>query len=446
MKNRKREKDIAMERFDGKTLIFIDGSALAIPAVERAKELGIRTVVVNYYDEMHAPAKSHADVALKADFSDVDGLEKICREYKVDGMFQGWTDSHLPVYADLCSRMGWPCYGTNEQFEICANKDLFKQTCIRYGVPVAREYDLRFDGEDLDVTDDVLFPVIVKPTDSSGSRGVYVSRTKEELKENYKKAWDISPSHQVAVEDYLVGQHVNIYYTLSDGEIYLSAMADRHVDYHDRVGAPMPVCLIHPSRFLSEYEEKVDQKVRDMFRGMGMKNGICFVQGFRCDNGAFAVYEMGYRPNGGATYSLIDACSGYNQMDMLIRFALTGNMGDEEKLKAQTPHFSKVAVNYVISVKNTEIVPGGVRGMDEVRKIPGVVDVVQQDFGGNKPAAGTRPHDVAFVLIVAESMEDLNEILKKVRDAITVESVSEGYLNIAAFDAIELKVKGCLED
>ena len=44
------------------------------------------------------------------------------------------------------------------------------------------------------------------------------------------------------------------------------------------------------------------------------------------DSGEFVIYEMGYRPNGGGTYSLIDACSDYNQIDMLINFAFTGKM------------------------------------------------------------------------------------------------------------------------
>ena len=430
-----------MERFDGKTLIFLDGAAVAIPAVERAKELGIRTIVVNYYDELRSPAKTHADIAIKADFLDIDGLVGICKEYHVDGMFQGWTDSHLPVYAELCERMGWPCYGTKEQFEICTNKELFKQTCIRYGVPVAREYKVQFDGEHLTGTDHVEFPVVVKPTDSSGSRGVRVCRSEKELEDGFKKAWKISPSHSVTVEDYLVGQHVNIYYTFSNGNAYLSAMCDRYVDYHNVTGAPMPVCLIHPSQYLSDFERTVDPKIRAMFRGMGMQNGIAFVQGFRCDNGLFAVYEMGYRPNGGATYSLIDACSGYNQLNMLIRFALTGDMGEESALKNQSPHFDKMAINYVISTPDVEIKRNGVHGLNEVRALPEVVDVVQKEFGGNKPS-GTRPHDIAFILIVVESLEQLDSVLKRIGSYISVEGKRGEKLRIATFDPLTKEVAG----
>lgn len=431
-----------MERFDGKTLLFLDGSAIAVPAVLRAKELGIKTIVANYYSEERSPAKKYADIALEVDFTNIEALLNICSEYKIDGMFQGWTDSHLPVYAELCKNMGWFCYGTKEQFEICANKDLFKKTCIKYNVPVAKDYILSYNNGILNGIDEVKFPVIVKPTDSSGSRGVYVCRNLDDLEKNYKKAWDISPSHSVAVEDYLVGQHVNIYYTISNGEIYLSAMADRYVDYHNRIGAPMPVCLIHPSDYLSDFEKNVNPSICNMFRGIGMKNGIAFVQGFRCNDGGFAIYEMGYRPNGGATYSLINACLGYNQLDMLIRFALTGDMGDEEKLKKQTPHYDRIAVNYVISTKNEAIKVGGVSGLDRISELPEVVDVVQKEYGGNT-VSGERPHDVAFVLLVVDNLEQLDRVLKTIGECITIESVSGEVLPISKYDPLNKNVIGC---
>ena len=175
-----------------------------------------------------------------------------------------------------------------------------------------------------------------------------------------------------------------------------------------------------------------------------MKNGIAFVQGFHCDNGSFAIYEMGYRPNGGATYSLIGACSGYNQLDMLIRFALTGDMGEEEKLKAQTPHFKQIAVNYVISTPNKAIKRNGIYGLEAVRELPEVVDVVQKEYGGNKPS-GTRPHDIAFVLLTVETLEQLTPVLNKIKNLIYIEDEDGRSLPIASFNGLTLKVTGSMD-
>ncbi|MBR4450897.1 MAG: carbamoyl-phosphate-synthetase, partial [Clostridia bacterium] len=60
-----------MKDFKGKKLMFLDGSPLAVPAVNRAKELGIYTIVANYYDKSVSVAKQYADEAWDINFSDI---------------------------------------------------------------------------------------------------------------------------------------------------------------------------------------------------------------------------------------------------------------------------------------------------------------------------------------------------------------------------------------
>ena len=91
-----------------------------------------------------------------------------------------------------------------------------------------------------------------------------------------------------------------------------------------------------------------------------------------------------------------------------------------------------------------QISSGGVRGLDSVRILPEVVDLVQKEYGGNQ-SSGTRPHDIAFVLFVVDSDEQLNAVIEKIKSLITVESVDEGYLPIASFDAVNKVVRGCNE-
>lgn len=79
-----------------------------------------------------------------------------------------------------------------------------------------------------------------------------------------------------------------------------------------------------------------------------------------------------------------------------------------------------------------------------MRKLPEVVDVVQKEYGGNQ-SSGTRPHDIAFVLMVVDSYEQLNTVLRKIKALVTIESVDEGYLPIASFDAVNKTVQGCME-
>ena len=119
----------------GKTLLFLDGSGLAVSAVKRAKELGVKTIVANYYSPEISPAKLVADEQWNVNFSEIDKMVELIKENHIDGIFVGWTDSHLPFYVELCEKAGLPCCGTKEQFDILSNdKRRFKQTCIEYGV------------------------------------------------------------------------------------------------------------------------------------------------------------------------------------------------------------------------------------------------------------------------------------------------------------------------
>ena len=99
------------EHLKGKTLLVMDRTSLAACAVIRAKEMGIRTVVANFYKTEDSPSKQVADVAIDIDISDTEAMLKLIKEYNIEGIFVGWTDSHLPFYARMCEAAGLPCCG-----------------------------------------------------------------------------------------------------------------------------------------------------------------------------------------------------------------------------------------------------------------------------------------------------------------------------------------------
>ena len=82
--------------FSGKKLVFLDGSGLACNAVKRAQELGIWTIVANYYDAERSPAKAIADESWDVNFSDVDLMVEMIRRNHVDGIL---LDGRIPIYS-----------------------------------------------------------------------------------------------------------------------------------------------------------------------------------------------------------------------------------------------------------------------------------------------------------------------------------------------------------
>ncbi len=409
-----------MEDLRGKKLLLLGGINHSIEIINAAHEMGVLVYVTDYNE--NTPAKSIADKAFSASTTDVDAVTALCRSEGIDGVITGFIDSMLPYCAEICSCLGLPFWATQEQLEICSIKDNFKRVCRKFGVPVIKDYTITDANGNLDcsslTSED--FPILIKPSDYSGSRGVFVCRTPQELAEHFPESQSLSKNGRVIAEKYIQAQHVNMYYTLSEGHIVLSAMADRYVDYLDGKTAPVPVLLVHPSAYLADYERSIDAKVKAMFSALGMRDGLAFVQGFRLDDGSFVVYEMGYRLNGGGTYVLIDACQGYDQMKSLIHFSLTGKMGDSDILLRATPHFEGLAANCVVSVKCTK--GGGalesIHGLEEARKIPGVRRIIQVLFPGDTLNSTAYSHIGAYVLFTARDLHELHRTEHEIRNTI----------------------------
>ena len=404
----------------GKKLLLFGGINHAMEIIKAAHEMGVLVYVTDY--NKTSPAKLIADKAFTVSTTDIDAVVALCKSEGIDGIITGFIDSMLPYCAEVCKRLGMPFWATKEQLDICSIKDHFKEKCRQYGIPVIEEYHVTDTEGELDFSklDDVKFPVLVKPVDNSGSRGIYVCHDIAELVARFSDAKSFSKSGRVLVEQYVEGQHVNMYYTLSDGDVVLSAMADRYVDYLDGLSAPLPVKLIHPSNYLDEYEATIDIKVKNMFNALGMKHGVAFIQGFRCNDGSFVVYEMGYRLNGGGTYAIIDAFQGYNQLKSLIHFSLTGKMGDAEMLLQTTPHYNEFGVNYVVSSK----IGGGIadiQGLETVKKFRNVIRVIQVRFAGEQIIGkGGSAQIIAYVLFRAKNQQEIQRTIDAINSVIKI--------------------------
>ena len=116
-------------RLDGKTILFLDGSAGNVCVIEKAKELGARTVVANFFQKESQPAKKIADRAYHINFMDVEAINNLIKEENIDGIFTTASDSHLRAYSNICSANGFYAYATSEQIECISNKIFFKELC-----------------------------------------------------------------------------------------------------------------------------------------------------------------------------------------------------------------------------------------------------------------------------------------------------------------------------
>ncbi len=367
----------------GKRLLIMGGSRISTQIVNKAREMGVYTIVTDWYDYDKSPAKQVADKAFQVSTTDVDALLELINKEKINGILTGFTDSTLPHYAKICEAVNFPCYGTEELFRLFTDKKRYKPLLEKYDIPTINEYKYTYK-EILSKKIDVKYPVLVKPSDGSGGKGVTVCHNYEELLAGYEIAQKVSETENVLIERFIQGDECTLFFLFDHGDVYLSGLANRHTKRNqDQNTIPLVVGYSFPSYLTPNYIVNTLPKMEKMFADVGIKDGIMFAQCL-IDDDEVIIYDIGYRLTGSLEYILQENICGYNSLESMIRFSLTGEMFesdfDYKKIQAIWPRY---AYNVSLLVKVKEKI-SEITGLEEIRSYPGVIAAVPARATGDK--------------------------------------------------------------
>lgn len=413
------------EHFNGRKLLVLGGKpAGTADIVNYARAMGAYVIVTDYLSEEASPAKRLADESWSVSTGDVDILVDLARINGVDAVVTGKNEFNISKTIELADKLKLPFYNSKYAWEICSNKDQFKKLCMDFGIPVTKAYE-DFNIKKFRDSDKLVYPVIVKPVDSSGGRGIAICHNADELEKSYEKALIFSKTKQVLIEKYISAQEVAIYYTAQDGEIMLSMMADREVRHFRKGLMPLPVSFSFPSRYLDIYMSTMDQQVQLMFKSIGIRNGTFLIQSF-CDGNSFTFYEMGLRIGGALQYKIMHKMNGLNPMEMIVNYSMSGKMYDCPLKDLINPKYVTKAAILNFSVGVGEI--GEIIGLDEVKSLEGVFDVLIIDRESpiiQEEDLGTLKQIVLRIYIMADTDEQLQALSNKIHDMITIYATNE---------------------
>ncbi len=401
------------EKIKGKKLLILGGISASIEIIERARKHGVITYVTDYLE--NSPAKKYADKSFMVSATDVDAVVELCKRENIDGIFTGNVDLLLPYYAQICEKAGLPSYATYEQFCLMTNKVEFKKICREYGVPVIKEYTYKQAK-----ANEIKYPVIVKPVDSSGSRGISVCKSLEELEVGIEKALSYSPSKQYIIEKYMTGDEIVIYYYFQAGNPIFVGMCDRYVLKQSEGIAQLPTAYIFPSKHTSVHIERCHEALKNMFTGLKITNGSMFLQGFIDEDGTPCIYEPGYRLNGAREQYIISAINGFDVAQMLINFALTGAM-EEYDIEEKNDPFLKNKVACKLSPLIGKGVVSKIEGLDKINDLENVVKVVLNNEIGSEitdKKIGTLSQIAYRAFIVADDIEELKATIDTLQSTV----------------------------
>lgn len=424
----------------GKKLLILGANPETIPLVQVANEMGVKTIVTSNIPS--DAAKKYAWKSCDVDGMDVPGLIALANEEKIDGVLVGVADILVPIYCKVCDALGLPCYASQDIVNVFSYKDVFKATCERYGVHGIPEYYLDSDIRPEDV-EKIKFPVMVKPVDGYSGLGMTVCYSAEELPYAVEKALSISKNKRFIVERYMQCEDMGMYYTFKDGYCSASCIYDRYTT--DEQPGLSRVCLggTYPSKHLDEYFERMHPNALRLFKEIGIKNGVLMLSGFY-ENGEFYVYDTGFRLQGEAPHLLMKAIHGFDQREMLIRFALTGSEGsvnletdDDTRLRgrwASTLWFL-LKKGHIAKIEGFEAIDDDKRIVANIQRLHEGDDVVEEWIGTEKQV-------LTRLYVVCESRQELADCLKEYQEKVKAYDSDGKNMILKGFDvdnALELR-------
>lgn len=367
----------------GKKLLILAGADVHNKLVRAAKELGVYTIVTDYLKPEDSPAKLIADEHWEIDINDIDILAEKCKKENVDGVIAFCIDPAQIPYRRLCTKLNFPCYATDKQFEIFTNKQIFKNYCRIHNVGTIPEYTV----DDI-VSGNVSFPILIKPNITRGSRGQTICFKPEEVEEAIQKAEDESLDKKFLIEKYMGEAHdMEFSWMVINGRPFLIEIGDRTLGKAEDDLNRQQIMTILPSVVIDEYYSNAHQRICEMIKSTGMKFGAVFMQGFWLEGKEY-MYDPGCRFPGADYEDVLSEYLGFDSPKAFIRFALTGDTsscyGDPESVARLN---DGVALCLSIACRAGKI--NEIDGFDKIKDYPGIVSISHRyGIGGEVPASG----------------------------------------------------------
>lgn len=399
-----------------KKLLLLGGSAFAKDIKKYSKEKGFSLFSIGR--NKNAEYMKIADKSYNIDFMNFSEVTKIINQNKIDGFFGGAAEESIDAAISLSELSGVPFYTNRKQWNVFSNKRIFKETVKKYNIPVIKDYIVHTSSLKKDI-ESIVFPVMIKPADSSGARGNNVAYNKNEFLQFFNDAIQHSNSKEVIVEELITdAQEFFLKYLIQDGRFNLISGFTKHKANTFKKFSSIPLFHIFPSSYIKKYKDLYEEKFIEMFKDMEVKNGILILQAF-VKNNQFLFIEAGYRMGGAQIYKFTEHQNNFNFLELMINLALSENMEDYDLGLKANPFFEYPCCNYYIPLKRGKI--KSISGIEQVENMVEVLNVTKMRNIGDLILDDYSLERISHRLHVwGKSKEQLAQSLVKISNTIKI--------------------------
>ena len=343
--------------YQGKKAVLIFGvGPLQESIIGRAKKMGLYTVGIDPAKD--ATCKDCVDAFEVVGGQDYVGTCSVVERYDIDAIVTAATDKPLVMMARIAKKYGFPFYSV-ETAQWSTDKFQMKQRFMEGGVPCAKGRLVK----SVDEVEDFEYPVIIKPRDNSGSRGVKHCRSKAELEASMSEAFEVSKIDTVLVEEFIEGPEYSIEGLHYDGKsevIQFTEKKTTEFPYNVELGH------IQPANISEENQQRIREIVAKIGKALHFENCPSHTELKINDRGIFVI-ETSPRLGGDYITSMLTPLStGVNVEDQLLHIAL----GEKINIEPNQVQYSGVRFFAFEEGREVKHVPD----VDFVKGWPHVVD------------------------------------------------------------------------
>ena len=357
----------------------------------------VKIILVDMSDKVRAIP--YADSFLQISTMDKDAILKAAQEEKIDYILTACGDQPLSTMAYVATEMGLPTYLTEHDVRDLTNKRFMKEKMVQSGIPTAKHIYINktWDGK----LPDWEFPLVVKPVDSNGSKGVKKVFSQADLEKSLKEAFQYSLSGDVIIEEFKQGEELSVdVYVEGTMAKLLSITASKKI--RENKDSFTIIQSYYPA--FTDYKEKrvleICQKIVDVWHLHDTPLLVQMIQ----KSESYNVLEFSARMGGGSKYRLIQVLSGVDIMKVYVEMV----MGEKPHVEPQK-QYNNAIMSYIYCY------PGiyeSIEGLAELKKKNIIFDYfIYRSSGSVIEKSNTSSDRVAGFLVVGASQQEVEKKL-----------------------------------
>jgi len=391
-----------------KTLMIIGAGFGQLPAILKAKEMGLKTVVIDKNPE--ALGSKHADVFYPIDVLDVKGAIEIAKKHEISGVMTMQTDLPIPTVGAIVDEIGLS--GSSlEIAERCSDKILCRLAFKERGVPqpdfgiVSNYEEARNEAERIG------YPCVIKAPDSSGSRGVTKVNSEDEINGAVDEAFKYSRKSQILVEEYITGLEIGAQGFSINGKCV------KVLVHNDTLSEPpymVPTGHSFPISLTKEEENSVILATATAVDALGVTDGPTNVDLFVDQNNRPLIIEIGARIGATCLPELVEYYTGISWVEQAINASLGIEVDLNEKI-------AQPVTAYIIESPKDGILKS-YNIPDEVSKHPQVKEVeITAEIGEEVNIFRKGTDRIGKIVVIGDSVENADNIALELINKISID-------------------------